>query len=987
MANVWTGLVEGILAFGQTRVANLLGSSFQNTGSFVGALAEDRAITPNVKSKFEQLKDDVENGVAAVQPIVEKVEPKISAAADAAGKMATELETTPFTMGAPTRAATELAFVLIAVDEALLILAEELSKDAEGNVQPAIKTAIEGISEPWKKPFRDLGAGAGGAFDDVANQLLGIDNASRSFADRVSFDRAGKELRLEFARSGRRELGALALEDVILVGFLNYKEKAVVGVRLRTKLEAGLRSDKLLEKTIPGGNNPRAESTMIQLDSDDGLTFGEGKNRRLTLPVNFSVPGLELREFMIGLPSADQPGSQDSVEIMATLATKFGEAVGLVVEGTGVQIRWNQGGGNRLAVSPRLPTGLGVRIDAGIVAGGGFILRDDKEYSGILDLKIGEFRITAIAILVTDPLSFVVILAIRFSPAIQLGFGFTLNGLGGILAVERRVAVDPLRAGIADGTAATILFPENPIDAAKTILTKVRDIFPAQEGSFAVGPIGELGWGGEAGFVVAKIGIVLSLPDPLLVLLGSVKVGVPSPKAKPRIVDLQAEVYGEFTPEHMLVIVGLVNSKIANISVSGDIGIYVRWAGAGDFALSVGGFFPGYEPPKALASLRVISVDLSPASWLSLRAEGYFAITANSLQFGAAIRLNAKLGPVRGKAWLTLDALFRWSPRFYFEVRLTAGISLSVAGVDVFGVDFRGSLQGTSPWRIQGYASVRVLLWTIEFDLGPHTWGARDTSELPTVSPRALVAQALSEDKAWAPEVPDGADEMVHLLPDTTTPLLVHPLGGLEVKQLKVPLETKVDRVGRAKVSETRIHLEAPHASGASASVVSHSTDRFAPGQFLKLSDEQQISRPAFESMPSGMRVAPSASHCFGPTSSVAYEWETAFPQEPGRSRRSDLFQFSELMVKSALKCSVVAKAMRLRGNPYVAKTEPLELRDAEERWVGRADDLSATPADDRYVTYTHAAERIEALIEPDSVVVPGAVEVHHELLAAGVGS
>lgn len=51
MADVWTGLVEGILAFGQTRVAGLVEETFSDTGSFVGALAEDRAVTPNVKSK------------------------------------------------------------------------------------------------------------------------------------------------------------------------------------------------------------------------------------------------------------------------------------------------------------------------------------------------------------------------------------------------------------------------------------------------------------------------------------------------------------------------------------------------------------------------------------------------------------------------------------------------------------------------------------------------------------------------------------------------------------------------------------------------------------------------------------------------------------------------------------------------------------------------------------------------------------------------
>ncbi len=201
----------------------------------------------------------------------------------------------------------------------------------------------------------------------------------------------------------------------------------------------------MVEKVIPAGNDPSAESTMIQLDSDKGLTFGEGKNRRLTLPVRFSFPGIELREFMIGLPSEEVPESKDTIEIMATVAAKLGDVMGVVVEGTGVTIKWNEADGDRLSFAPRLPTGLGLRLNAGPVSGGGFIKRDNKEYSGILDLKVVDFRVTAIGMLVTDPFSFVVILSIRFSPAIELSFGFTLNGLGGILAIERRVSTDELR--------------------------------------------------------------------------------------------------------------------------------------------------------------------------------------------------------------------------------------------------------------------------------------------------------------------------------------------------------------------------------------------------------------------------------------------------------------------------------------------------------------------------------------------------------------
>ncbi|MCA9300489.1 MAG: hypothetical protein KDA28_15570, partial [Phycisphaerales bacterium] len=278
--SVWTGLVKGILSFGQTRAAQLVGDSFSDTGSFVGALAEGDGISPEVKQRFETLKTDIEQLVNAVQPIVNAVKPKIDAAKTAVQNMAAELQTSPFTLEAAARAAIELGFVLKAVDEALEVLATEISKDQNGTVQPAIRDAILGMREPWAMPFRNIASDVTKAFDLVAKQVLDIDDAGSKFAERVEYDRAGKELRIEFAKADRRSLGIVSLEQTTLVGFLNFKEHAILGVRLRTRLEAGLRSDKLLEKVIPDGANPSADSTAIQLDTDDGLTFGDGKNKR-----------------------------------------------------------------------------------------------------------------------------------------------------------------------------------------------------------------------------------------------------------------------------------------------------------------------------------------------------------------------------------------------------------------------------------------------------------------------------------------------------------------------------------------------------------------------------------------------------------------------------------------------------------------------------------------------------------------------------------
>jgi hypothetical protein len=58
-------------------------------------------------------------------------------------------------------------------------------------------------------------------------------------------------------------------------------------------------------------------------------------------------------------------------------------------------------------------------------------------------------------------------------------------------------------------------------------------------------------------------------------------------------------VFGEFTPDYLLLIVAINNSKVAGIPISGDLGLFVRWAGDAAFALSVGGFFPKYKAPPS----------------------------------------------------------------------------------------------------------------------------------------------------------------------------------------------------------------------------------------------------------------------------------------------------------------------------------------------------------------------------------------------------
>ena len=294
-----------------------------------------------------------------------------------------------------------------------------------------------------------------------------------------------------------------------------------------------------------------------------------------------------------------------------------------------------------------------------------------------------------------------------------------------------------------------------------------------------VGPMFELGWGAPISFVTVKVGILLSLPDPMLVIIGDMRLALPSPDAA--LIDLRAALYGEITPEHLLIRVSLSRSKISGFTVSGDIGILVVIAGEPDFAISAGGFHPSYRPPAELAGLKRIDIDLSPPAILTMRAQAYVALTSNSVQLGAHVQIKADAGVVGAEGHLGFDALVEWAPRFLFIIDLEAGIALYAFGESFAGVDLHLHLEGPGPWVAQGSASVSLLFFDVDLDVGPLTWGEPAAEEPLPVSPVALVADAIRKREAWTARLPDGAEQLVTMRPADGDGIVVHPLGMFEV--------------------------------------------------------------------------------------------------------------------------------------------------------------------------------------------------------------
>ena len=259
-------------------------------------------------------------------------------------------------------------------------------------------------------------------------------------------------------------------------------------------------------------------------------------------------------------------------------------------------------------------------------------------------------------------------------------------------------------------------------------------------------------------------------------------------------------------------------------------------------------------------------------------------------------------------------------PRFGFAIDIDLGIDIEVFGCSFASVTFKGSLEGTTPWRIQGTATVDVwFLPTFHLDLGPYEWGDPPPTLAGDGDPLALVQQALSEDAAWKAVLPLDGDLLASLASVEVEGLVAHPLSALEVTQSRVPLETHIDRIGSAGTTANRVHLELPTTSAGPVGAVSTVVAPFAPGQFLALQGEELLARSGFADLPSGCRVAAATQPVSGTPAAADVVWHTYVRQEvPPVAQTFRPKMYAEMIVDHSL----VNRGIAERENPYLPRVE-----------------------------------------------------------------
>jgi hypothetical protein len=671
-------------------------------------------------------------------------------------------------------------------------------------------------------------------------------------------------------------------------------------------------------KSMSGGGRGRSDVSIgAQWSPKTGLKFTGSGTVEIAIPAHARIGPATIETIYIvsGFKDGTIP-----IELSASVRGELGPFKASV-DRIGVELitSFPAAGGNlgpaQLDARFKPPRGVGLSISGGGITGGGFLYLDaDKgEYAGGLELQFQEFiHIKAIGLLNTkmpdgsQGFSLLVIITAEFVP-IQLGFGFTLIGVGGLLGVNRTVLYEDLRTGVRDGSLNSILFPTDIVANAPRIISDLKRIFPPLNGRFLIGPMGKLGWGTPA-LITLEIGVILEIPRPAFAILGVLRMALPADDVA--ILHLQVNFLGivDFEQKQLSFDASLFDSRVLTFTLTGDMAVRLYWGENANFLMTVGGFHPAYTPPPMglgpLARLAIVIFQGNP----SLRAEAYFAVTSNTVQFGARVELKAGADIFNVYGFIGLDALIQFDP-FQFVIQIGAMVAVRSGTSTLFSIRLDLTLEGPKPWHAYGRGSFEIgFIFTISISVSfDVTFGADDNPVLPPIRVTPLIEEALRADGNWRvfSEGHLRQHVSVRALP-ANAGVVIPPMGVLGVTQKIAPLGLALARFGSRHVDGSARFAIGNVTVGGVPAATTPAIDLFAPAQFLELSDAEKLSRRSYEPFAAGIEVnganAPKADFQRG----VDVVYEVIYFRKP---RRRLLFQLGTALVELYTAVSAAARS------------------------------------------------------------------------------
>jgi hypothetical protein len=637
----------------------------------------------------------------------------------------------------------------------------------------------------------------------------------------------------------------------------------------------------------------------IGFSNSNGFYFLGSDRLNFQLPMHLNLGPVEISSLTF---SVDVQGKKFLTYVAANIKAILGPIEAVVEDvGMGADIVFKDDRDSNLGADLQLvfkhPTGVGLSIDTAGVTGGGFLKHDavKHEYVGVLQLQFIDLALQAFGLITTQVAggpgySLLALVDAEFPP-VQLGWGFTLDGVGGLLAVHRTASTDALHAALKAGQLSSILFPKNAITNAPAILGQLDTLFPTASGRFLFGPMALIGWGTPT-VLTAAIAVVVELPEPIrIILLARIEARLPD--ASNALVRINMDALGvlDLGQDELSFDAVLFDSKLVGFTLSGAMALRATWGQQREFVLAIGGFHPRLTPPPGFPTLQRITIDMPSGIVSKLRLAAYLALTSNTIQIGANLDVFIGVSGFGLSGHLGFDALLQRHP-FQFAADISGSVALTAGGDDLTSVSLDATLTGPAPYNIAGKFKVHIVFFEVHVSFN-HSWGDDAPSQaVASVDVGALLTAALAQRDSWDALLPDGLRPLVSVrqIADGGR-LLAHPLARPQVHERLVPLGLAITRFGEA-VPSAGTQFTITNLNIGSGPTIAHEAieDDFAPAQFFDLSDEEKLERPSFERHAAGVRVtaSPDLVTVGTPVAVKTTEYETFYIDTPGALPRSD---------------------------------------------------------------------------------------------------
>ena len=702
-------------------------------------------------------------------------------------------------------------------------------------------------------------------------------------------------------------------------------------------------------------------------------------------PVSFDVITLAY--------SSDEATKEKQIEVSISFKLKIGSVIAATVSRTGIlaKLKKNPNGegtvaGHDINVEFKPPNGIGIAVKAGMIFGGGFLYFDSKagEYFGALELSFNNlFTFKAIGIINTkmpdgsDGYSLLIIVtASGFS--IQLGFGFTLNGLGGLLGLHRTIKLDVLVDGLKTNTLKSILFPEDVVANINRIISDLKQVFPIQKDHFVVGPMAKLGWGTPT-LVSIDLGILIDFPDPRVAILGVLKAAMPTHDAA--LLKLQVNFIGIIDIPNGFIFfrADLYDSRLLLFTLTGSMALLISWGEVSVFALSVGGFHPDFKEvpsipqlPNGFKGLSRIGISLLSGNNPRISIMSYYAITSNTVQFGAKVELYAAAAGFNIYGYLGYDVLFQFDP-FHFIAAIYAGLALRRGTSVIMGISLKGTLSGPKPWDAKGEASFSILFFDVTISFH-ETWGDKaDAVEVIEEDLQALMEKEIDNNQNWRAIMPNNNDlhvsikdlKLIQPENDPSPNIVIHPVGVLTFSERLLPLDVTIQKFGTHVPKDVDLFHISSVTSGATNLPNEPVKEKFAPANFFELKDNEKLSRRSFEDNVSGFKLKATADLQIAPAVSKSVDYELSYL----RKKRfmivlAGIYNYARTLFKSNLRASAVSQSPLSYSNNRISVNAPHEVKVQQEEFViANMSDMKMHGDGMVAGSYSEAAEMFSSLI------------------------